>query len=302
MYMVFSIALSNAATLEARLTYLGGQIQGLFSGQPLGFEFQIFFSWTLIVVAVIIALTLGTALWATRRGEGQLRVREIVVMLLIALVVCLALIALEEITSFPSRTARTGRCVASVISNLPIVAAWVFSVVAIIALVVSQAAGLVAAAVSLPRTRPDRRDRDADPALGDRLRHQGDRCQPDRLQQRRHPAGGGGGDPVYRAVGGRRADVELEALDHLRAGLLHPVCVLLHDHVHQSERLGDRDDRQPRLLAGAAGRPARQPAALLLRAGDHAGLRISAADRRVPGDARRAGAVLAQADRAARGG
>ena len=102
MSMVFSIALSNFTTFSDRIAYLGTQISGIFSGQAPGFEFVTFVSWTLIVIGIIVAITVGTALWATRHG-GRLRVRDIVALLLLALVVCLALVAFEEITQHPAR-------------------------------------------------------------------------------------------------------------------------------------------------------------------------------------------------------
>src|SRR5664279_1277035 len=69
MTMVFNIALSNSTTFSDRLTYLGQQISSILSGQPAPLEFSAFVSWTLIVVGVMVALVIGSALWATRRGE-----------------------------------------------------------------------------------------------------------------------------------------------------------------------------------------------------------------------------------------
>ncbi len=138
MYMVFSIALSNYANLTDRMNYIGQQITG---AQPLGYDFSVFVTWTLLVVAAVIIIVVGTALWATRRG-GRLRVPEIILFLLIALAVCLALIAFEELTFTPKITAEEAETVVVAdINALPIVAAWIVGVVGCVLLVVSRAAG-----------------------------------------------------------------------------------------------------------------------------------------------------------------
>ena len=137
MYMVFSIALSNASTLDARLVYLGEQIQGLFSGQPLGFEFTVFLSWTLLVIAAFVALTFGTAIWAIRHG-GRLRMREIVIMLLVALVVCIALIVLEEMTQLPKPDAEAPMALKTWV---PIVVDWAIALLALGVVLYARVAG-----------------------------------------------------------------------------------------------------------------------------------------------------------------
>ncbi|MEP7293006.1 MAG: flippase activity-associated protein Agl23, partial [Chloroflexota bacterium] len=143
MYMVFSIALYNQATLSLRLTYLGEQVQALFSGQPLGTDFTAFVSWTLIVIGLIVAIVVGTALWSTRRGQGRLRVADVVIMLLIALVVSLALIGFEEITQEPKPAQAEGADTTLIadISYVPIIATWVVSAAAIAFLIFARVKG-----------------------------------------------------------------------------------------------------------------------------------------------------------------
>lgn len=133
MYMVFSIALYGHATLDARLTYLGAQIQLLLSGQMIGEDFRAFISWTLIVAGIFIALIVGTALWATRRGGGRLRRSDILTLLLLVLAVSLALIVVEELTSEPKPEEAEGpdTVVVQEISYFPIIATWVGSAVVI---------------------------------------------------------------------------------------------------------------------------------------------------------------------------
>jgi uncharacterized protein (TIGR03663 family) len=127
LYMVFSISLSNYATLDLRLTYLSQQISLIFSGGALGQDFQAFASWALIVIGVILALVLGTALWATRRGGLRVRRSDVLILLLIAFVVSLALIGFEELTQEPKPVEAEGAdtIVVPDISYLPIVATWV---------------------------------------------------------------------------------------------------------------------------------------------------------------------------------
>lgn len=142
MYMVFSIALYGHATLQARLTYLGAQIQLLFSGQPIGGDFSAFITWSLIVIFIILALVIGTALWAQRSG-GRVRRSDIVKLLLIAFVVALALIVVEELTSEPKPTESEGpdTVVVADISMFPIIATWVGSAAVIIFLVIAKRKG-----------------------------------------------------------------------------------------------------------------------------------------------------------------
>lgn len=138
MYVVFSISLSNYGNLTDRMNYIGQQITG---AQPLGYDFSVFVTWTLIVVAVIVAIVVGTALWSTRRGT-RLRVLDVVLFLLIALAVCLALIVFEELTFTPKISAEEAETiVVAEISNLPIYASWAVALAGIALLLFSRAAG-----------------------------------------------------------------------------------------------------------------------------------------------------------------
>ncbi|MCZ2099353.1 MAG: TIGR03663 family protein, partial [Anaerolineae bacterium] len=138
MYMVFSISLSNYGNLTDRMNYIGQQVTG---AQPLGYDFSVFVTWTLLVVGVVAAIVVGSALWATRRG-GRLRVFDIVLFLLLALAVCLALIVFEELTFTPKITAEEAETVVVTdINNLPIYASWVLGLVVVVGLLFSRAAG-----------------------------------------------------------------------------------------------------------------------------------------------------------------
>ncbi|MCC6805697.1 MAG: 6-bladed beta-propeller, partial [Anaerolineae bacterium] len=98
-------------------------------------------TWTLLVVGVVVAIVVSSALWATRRG-GRLRVFDIVLFLLLALAVCLALIVFEELTFTPKITAEEAETVVVTdINNLPIYASWVLGLVVVVGLLFSRAAG-----------------------------------------------------------------------------------------------------------------------------------------------------------------
>jgi uncharacterized protein (TIGR03663 family) len=144
MYMVFSITLSNFVTLDSRLQFLSQQIGLIFggTGEALSQDFTIFVSWSLIVIGLVIALVVGTALWATRRG-GRVRRSDIIVLLLLALVVSLALIGFEEITQEPKPEEPEGSdtVVVTDVSNLPFIGAWVASGAVIAFLVFARARG-----------------------------------------------------------------------------------------------------------------------------------------------------------------
>ncbi len=134
MFMVASIALSNYTSLGDRINYLVTQLT---SGQP-GFEFYAFLNWTLIVVAIIVAIVVGSAVWATRRGE-TLPVRDVVIFVLLTLGVCIVLLIFEEVTLEPKISADAAETVSvSRISDLPLLAAWIVGGVALGFLVISR--------------------------------------------------------------------------------------------------------------------------------------------------------------------
>ncbi len=143
MYMVFSIALSNYTTLSEQVTYLGQQFQALFTGQPTAYEFQIFVSWTLIVVGVIIAIVIGSAVWTVSHSQKRLKLLDVVALLLITLAMSLALIAFGELTQAPkvSPDVATETVTTAGISYLPIIAAWVIALVGLAALAFLRASG-----------------------------------------------------------------------------------------------------------------------------------------------------------------
>lgn len=103
MFAVFAIALSSYETLDQRFGYLSTQLNALFSGQPLGFDFNIFVTWTLLVIAVVVLVVLGTALYASLRGKGRTSIADIIVLLLLVLAASLVFVAVEEITQAPTR-------------------------------------------------------------------------------------------------------------------------------------------------------------------------------------------------------
>ncbi len=141
MYMVIAVSLANYSTLDARVSYIVGQIQGLFSGQAPGFDFIVFISWTLIVVGIIVAVVLGSAAWATRRAKGSLRVREIIGLLLVALMVAVVLVAVEEKLQQPKVSPDEATTTVGALSSLPVIAEWAVSIVFLIGLFAARMTG-----------------------------------------------------------------------------------------------------------------------------------------------------------------
>ncbi|NDJ60113.1 MAG: TIGR03663 family protein, partial [Chloroflexi bacterium] len=116
MYGVISISLQSFQTLPARLNYVSEQFTILISGGAPGFEFVTFFSWTVLVAVISVALIIGTAVWAFRGSiVRSLPVREIVIMLLLVLAICLVLIYVEEVSHLSSRIDEGGEVVEPVV-------------------------------------------------------------------------------------------------------------------------------------------------------------------------------------------
>ena len=141
MTMVFNIALSKSPSLADRLAYIGGQIQGLASGQALGTDFVAWASWMLIVVGLILVIVLGSAIWTTRRSTGRLRTADAIVMLLLALIVSLVFLGVEEITQQPKASETVAETLTTATTDLPLVAAWVVGLALIALFVFMKARG-----------------------------------------------------------------------------------------------------------------------------------------------------------------
>ena len=142
MTMVFTIALSSSPSLSERLTYLRDQFGLLFSGGQVGFAFTAFISWTLIVVAIIIAIVIGSALWATR-GDRRLRPSNVLVLFLLIMLVGLVLIAVEEYTTGTKITAEEAETVSvATINNLPLYAAWAVGIAGIATIIFMRVVGI----------------------------------------------------------------------------------------------------------------------------------------------------------------
>jgi uncharacterized protein (TIGR03663 family) len=108
MIAVFSIALFNQGTLEARLTYLSQQFSLLFSGSQTSFDFNVFITWMLLVVVTLVLVGVFTALYASLRKRGQFNLARVFVVIGLALAVSTVLIAIEEYTQQPSRALPAG--------------------------------------------------------------------------------------------------------------------------------------------------------------------------------------------------
>jgi uncharacterized protein (TIGR03663 family) len=146
MYMILSIALGTYPTLQGRVEFLTQQLGTVFSGQAPQ-EIALFSQWTLLLAAGVIAVVFGTAIWAFRRSPARLRVREIIIILALALVVCSGLIVFEEISKLANRDETLVEDPDNTAidttqeTSLPIAATWIISGVIIAVVIYSYRAG-----------------------------------------------------------------------------------------------------------------------------------------------------------------
>jgi len=146
MIAVFSVALYNFPSLQERLTYLGEQFNLLVSGGVTGFDFNVFVTWTLLVIVGIVLLLVSTALYATARGGGRIKPVILLMVLLLAVASCCALLAVEEVTQQPTRqivvsdpSAEGGEAVAVKAFNMaPILAAYALAFIVVVGAVISR--------------------------------------------------------------------------------------------------------------------------------------------------------------------
>ncbi|PJF24131.1 MAG: hypothetical protein CUN53_19380, partial [Phototrophicales bacterium] len=99
MYAIIAITLYSHPTLEARIEFIRAQLPLLLSGSA-NQDFTMFVAWSLLLAAGVVALVVGTALAAYKRGVP---VRDIVILLLLVLAFCLILIVVEELTFISAR-------------------------------------------------------------------------------------------------------------------------------------------------------------------------------------------------------
>lgn len=96
MYAVISITFYGVP-VSARFAGFPEQIGLLFSGGATP-QFQAFIVWTLLTIAFFVTLLFGTMIWAYRRGDGKFRIGDILILLVLAAVLCLAFIFVEEMS------------------------------------------------------------------------------------------------------------------------------------------------------------------------------------------------------------
>ncbi|MBL8131258.1 MAG: TIGR03663 family protein [Anaerolineae bacterium] len=147
MIAVLSIALFNYDSLEARITFLRDQFNLLVSGTPTLFDFNVFITWSLLVLVALVLVLVATATYATLRKRGRFNPASLIVVLLLTLSVTTALIAVEEFTQKPSR-AIAGQGVedvpvdpAAVYSYTPTIAAFALAFVVAAAALLSRSSG-----------------------------------------------------------------------------------------------------------------------------------------------------------------
>ncbi|MBE0690395.1 MAG: TIGR03663 family protein, partial [Anaerolineae bacterium] len=150
MYVILNIALQPYPTLDDRLAQLTSQVSLLFQGSPISVDSAAFINWTLLLAVAVIATIVATMLWAFRGGLVRARWSEVVILLLLASVVCLGFIYIEELSFQPARaTASVPEAPGdsapieqvATIQDLPIIAAWVVAGIVIIGVLYSYQAG-----------------------------------------------------------------------------------------------------------------------------------------------------------------
>jgi len=150
MYIIFNIALQPYPTLDDRLAHLSSQVSLLLQGSPISVDAAAFINWTLLLGIAAVGTVVATVLWAFRRGFARVRWGEIVVLMLLASVVCLGFIYIEELSFQPARAQATvpetpGETTTveqtATTSDLPIIAAWVGAGIIIIGVLYSYQAG-----------------------------------------------------------------------------------------------------------------------------------------------------------------
>jgi predicted membrane-bound mannosyltransferase/sugar lactone lactonase YvrE len=86
MIVILSISLERFPTLSDRLVFLGAQFGDLLSGQPIALEFSTFLSWTGLLIVAILAVVIGPALWAYRRGSLKFSLPDVLMVVFAVLI------------------------------------------------------------------------------------------------------------------------------------------------------------------------------------------------------------------------
>lgn len=92
-------------------------------------EQQTFFVWTLAIVASVVTMILGTMFWAYREKMDRLPLLQAIAVIIISIVTCFGLVAIEELSHLESR-----QTIEETISWLPLYAVWALALLGFIIL------------------------------------------------------------------------------------------------------------------------------------------------------------------------
>src|SRR5690606_13802197 len=119
-----------------------------------------FIGWTAIILTLVVGALVGTGIWAFRGSRVGLRLRDIITILLIALVACAGLIVAEEMSRVePGASSETaevadpaaeGALLGDVASSLPIIVAWVVAGIVVLGVFIGMRRGLFRALYRFP--------------------------------------------------------------------------------------------------------------------------------------------------------
>lgn len=118
-----------------------------------GVETTSFVSWSLLVITAALVGIIGTAIWAFRGSPARLRLSDIVILLLLAVIVCGFFVYAEEASRLEAPNSEAtaeavepgeeAGIITSVSSNLPIIVTWVLAAVVIAAVLFAYRRGWV---------------------------------------------------------------------------------------------------------------------------------------------------------------
>lgn len=137
LYVVWSVAPLDRAVEAANLN--GGWLNNLDSSS--------FILWTIVTIAAVMAVAIGTLLWAFRNGTVKIRWTDILVVVLIGVIVCTGLLIIEEYSHLPAPSSaetaapqvpgEDGAVADAGVRTLPLVIAWVVGAVVVLGVLAS---------------------------------------------------------------------------------------------------------------------------------------------------------------------
>lgn len=119
-----------------------------------------FIGWTAVIITLVVAALIGTAIWAFRGGRVRFHASDALIILLVALVACGGMIAAEEMSRVePGASSETAEVadptaenalLGNVASTAPIIVAWAVAAVVVAGVVIGARRGLFRALYRFP--------------------------------------------------------------------------------------------------------------------------------------------------------